>query len=204
MADLLPPDPPALPEETTEETTEKPEAPLEPEEGLTPEQFFGKLLVKFQATGELTKEDLTTLATTHGLTEREAQAEYLLHRESRNAALGSLKDLAGGPQAWDALLEFAAKDRSLSAEDRGRINTLLTHPDEAVRKTAVEELKLRYRQSGSMRPRAAARPAAPKPVEPFTSSREIAAAMRDPRMETDNQYRTKVYARLAVTEGYVK
>lgn len=126
---------------------------------------------------------------------REMVDAYIAGQEAIAANIqAEVFDLVGGQQQYQQMVQWAAQnlspsqidayDRAVSSNDRDAIFL------------AVEGLKARYAAAGGMEPNLINGSGAASAGNPFRSTAELTAAMRDPRYAKDPAYRAEVMERL--------
>ncbi len=114
-------------------------------------------------------------------------------------SINELSSLAGGREALDGVLEWAASN--LSAEEIAAYNTAADSRDAAGARLALQGVLSSYRAATGTEPALVNAPGEKGGSGAgYESQAQVIAAMADPLYKTDPAYRAKVIARLAKTE----
>ena len=111
----------------------------------------------------------------------------------------AIYDFAGGPEVYQAALDWAVD--ALSQEDQDEFNAALDTTNASAAKFAVKALVDLYKSQADFQGKQIrGRQSGNDGVKPFRSMAQMAEAMSDPRYERDPAYRQDVVARAAITD----
>ena len=200
-----------LGQETPEEGTEPAEEPTEATEEVPAEEpveeteadsVILRASAAYEETGDLSEESIEELAKLDSkdlikayLKQYQANAAKQQQAQLADAEVASLKQLAGGDQAYTEMITWASSN--LGAEEIEAFNSATSSGNAAAARFAIESLKGRYTAAeGYEAPLVTGRKSAPA-VTGYRSNAELARDIADPRYHSDPAFRADVEAKLS-------
>ncbi len=191
-------------EEPSEETTEATEEESEEEEVEISEgvKTFTDIAFRFDETGGLTEEDMTTLSNMDSKQLVETYFKYhavqtakLTQDIATSEQLRTIRDSVGGDEAYGEMIQWAAQN--LAPEEIDSFNSVANSNNAAALSFAVEALNNRWKTVEGYEAPLISGKKAPSKSKAFRSQAELARAIADPRYSTDPAYRMDVEEKLA-------
>ena len=187
-------------EETTEATEEESEeGEVEISEGV---KTFTDIAFRFDETGGLTEEDMTTLSNMDSKQLVETYFKYhavqtakLTQDVATSEQLRTIRDSVGGDEAYGEMIQWAAQN--LAPEEIDSFNSVANSNNAAALSFAVEALNNRWKTVEGYEAPLISGKKAPSKSKAFRSQAELARAIADPRYSTDPAYRMDVEEKLA-------
>ena len=187
-------------EETTEATEEESEeGEVEISEGV---KTFTDIAFRFDETGGLTEEDMTTLSNMDSKQLVETYFKYhavqtakLTQDIATSEQLRTIRDSVGGDEAYGEMIQWAAQN--LAPEEIDSFNSVANSNNAAALSFAVEALNNRWKTVEGYEAPLISGKKAPSKSKAFRSQAELARAIADPRYSTDPAYRMDVEEKLA-------
>lgn len=161
---------------------------------------YAELVAEYKETGELSKANIKALNDAgfpDTLIKSYIEGQQVRLENSYNARIFQA---AGGKQAYESLLKWAAQN--LSDEEATRFDRALDTSDIDIALTAVENLINRREKKQGVPPVIVKGRSAPETrgIRGFTSLEEMAAAQDDPRYEVDRAYTAQVERRMLTSD----
>ena len=191
-------------EEPSEEATEATEEESEEEEVEISEgvKTFTDIAFRFDETGGLTEEDMTTLSNMDSKQLVETYFKYhavqtakLTQDMATSEQLRTIRDSVGGDEAYGEMIQWAAQN--LAPEEIDSFNSVANSNNAAALSFAVEALNNRWKTVEGYEAPLISGKKAPSKSKAFRSQAELARAIADPRYSTDPAYRMDVEEKLA-------
>lgn len=184
---------PAKPAEAPKPSEAKLEIPA-PAKGSTLEPFFKEFTEK----GSLSEESLAKLEK-QGLPRDVVQTYIEGYQAKAQSDAAKLLEPVGGAEAWAEVTTWASQ--SLSAEEQGDFNKVVTSGNMEAIRLAVSGLKARYDLSNGVQgQRLGGGNGGGGGTVPFKSYAQLVEAQKDPRYQKDPAYRQEVLERLSVSK----
>lgn len=195
------------PTEEPEQEVDAPEGGVEEQEAEEVEATEADAAVlraskAYDETGELSEESIEELSKLDSkeliqayFAQYKAQAEKAQQAQLAESEVASLKQLAGGEEAYGEMITWASQN--LDADEIGAFNSATNSGNAAAARFAIESLKNRYTATeGYEAPLVTGRKSAPSVVG-YRSNAELARDIADPRYHSDPAFRADVEAKLA-------
>lgn len=151
---------------------------------------------KLIADGALADEDYTALAKV-GITKEMANTYIDGQRAMGEALVARIHTAVGGEEQFNSILSWASEN--LPAAEVAAFNRVVDTADEGTVTLALEGLAAKYSKAGQQAPKLMTGQRTATGANPFRSTAEMTAAMRDSRYATDTAYRDDVISRLAAS-----
>jgi hypothetical protein len=175
--------------------------PPPPENPLTiPDDILAKSEQEFFTNGELSPETKKKLLEGTFSNEKIMETYFQGLNSKATDFKKSLFDVAGGEQAYKALIEWGKIN--LTEDEIKFFNTALSSGDKAQAGLAVEAVKARYQAKGNTINIIEQGQVPQSTVQGYNSKAEMARDMSDPRYDTDEAYRKAVEEKLKKTTAF--
>lgn len=166
--------------------------PNKPEAIKPSEDEWNKWGYEIHTTGSISKETKDQIKSKFGIPDQVVDA-YIDGIKARQRQLAEeASSVVGGPEELNSIIKWASEN--LDDAEREAVNNGLKSPGW---RNVVLGLKAR-REASNTEPKAriAGTSGVPAGIKPFASSREMVAAMRDPRYKYDSSYQEMVQNRI--------
>ncbi len=158
---------------------------------------FDSMSKEFEANGELSADTYATLAKAN-IPEDMVNAYIDGINAQTELYENSVKDVAGGDEAYDALLSWG--ESNLTPDEISTFDTAVNSMDVATAKAAVEGMNARMKLDQGLDPARVIDGKGGDSDGAYQSQAQIEADMNDPRYATDPAFRQKVYNKMAKSE----
>jgi len=160
---------------------------------------WNKWGMEISSTGNLSQETKTAIKARFGIPDQilDTYVDGIRARQRQLATEAS--GIVGGPEELNSIIRWATDN--LQDDEREAVNASLKQPGW---QNVLLGLKTRRdMQNTEPKSRVAGSSGVPAGIKPFASSKEMVAAMRDPRYKFDSEYQDYVQQRVRIT-GYSK
>jgi hypothetical protein len=154
---------------------------------------------EFYANGDISEESVKEIVDTYGLPETMVRSYIEGQRSVLDAETNAVMQLAGGEQAYQSMVDWAAG--ALPEEEIDAFNAIIDGRNPHAVRMAVEGLKSRYQKENGSQGRLIQGEVAGPSGGAYRSVAEIVAAMKDPRYAKDPAYRKDVEQRVALSNA---
>ena len=154
---------------------------------------------EFYANGDISEESVKEIVNTYGLPETMVRSYIEGQRSMLDAETNAVMQMAGGPEAYQGMIEWAAG--ALPEAEIDAFNNIIDGRNPHAVRMAVEGLKARYQKENGSQGRLIQGEVAGPSGGAYRSVAEIVAAMKDPRYAKDPAYRKDVEQRVALSNA---
>ena len=155
---------------------------------------FDAMQTEFTDKGELSAETLKTLKDV-GIGQEMVDAYIAGQNSLADSAYNDMMSVAGGDDAYSAMMDWAADNLSESEIDA--YNATIDKGDVGATKLAISGIKARQEAGEGVEPTLTGGKSTASDGTAYESWAQVTADMNDPRYATDHAFRTKVDNRLA-------
>lgn len=169
----------------------------EPKKPESTGNLYNDALAEFEANGELSPETRKSL-NDKGIDDAWIDSAIAGRRAEAKAAEDAFYELAGGKESWEAMSQWASQN--MKESEITALNNALAGEDAFVKSLAMDKLKSAYERGNNFPPQNQLKgnPGNQAPnVQGYQDHREMVAAMKDPRYNTDATYRAEVQRKAA-------
>ena len=195
----------------TDDTEEPTQEPTEATEEATDVEVTeaDRVVIKasqaFEESGDLSEESIEELSKLDSreliqayFNQYKATAAKAQQAQLADAEVASLKQLAGGEQAYSEMINWAAQN--LDADEIGAFNSATTTGNAAAARFAIEALKNRYTAAEGYEAPLVTGGKSANSVSGYRSNAELARDIADPRYHSDPAFRMDVEKKLSLSK----
>ena len=194
-----PPPDPSTQEQRPKADTAPPDLKIPDKPAQPDEDEWNKWGVEISNTGNISQETRATIKSKFGIPDQILDTYVDGIRAKQRQLATEASSVVGGPEELKDIIQWASDN--LPNEEREAVNNALKQPGwqnillgiKARRDATNTEPKTRIVGSSGV----------PAGIKPFANSKEMVAAMRDPRYKYDSEYQNLVQDRVRIT-GYSK
>lgn len=157
---------------------------------------FAKFTQEFSEKGELSENSYKELAS-KGIPKDLVDAFIAGQKAQTQTVQNKFFEMAGGQEAYNGMVTWAAEN--FSEGEISAYNKAMASGDEAQITFAINGLKARYSSNAAPQRNVYGNQASQQGLKPFSSHQSMVLAMKDPRYNSDPDYRQEVMERVRIS-----